>query len=223
MARHLDLEEQEQLAELKHFWNQYGNLITWVLIVVFGAIAGYNGWQWWQRSQATQAAVLFDEVERAAEAGDATRVQRAFDDIRERYGRTAYAQQAALVAAKVLADKNNIDGAKAALTWAADKANDEGYQASARLRLAGLHLEAKAYDEALNQLSAGMPKAFEPLAADRRGDVYSLQGKKNEAKAEYMKAWQQMEGERSEYRRLVEIKLNALGVDPKAASATKAS
>jgi predicted negative regulator of RcsB-dependent stress response len=223
MARHLDLEEQEQLAELKHFWNQYGNLITWVLIAVFGSIAAYNGWQWWQRSQAAQAAVLFDEVERAAEAGDAVRVERAFGDIRERYGRTTFAQQAALVAAKVLADRNNVEGAKAALAWAAEKAGDEGYQASARLRLAGIHMEAKAYDEALKQLAAGMPKAFEPLAADRRGDIYTLQGKKAEAKAEYLKAWQLMEGERSEYRRLVEIKLNALGVDPQAASATKTS
>jgi hypothetical protein len=29
MAKHLDLEEQEQLDQLKHFWKQYGNLITW--------------------------------------------------------------------------------------------------------------------------------------------------------------------------------------------------
>ncbi|MEP6792408.1 MAG: tetratricopeptide repeat protein, partial [Ramlibacter sp.] len=55
MAKHLDLEEQEQLAEIKHFWNTYGNLITWVLIAVFGTIAAWNGWQYWQRTQAAQA------------------------------------------------------------------------------------------------------------------------------------------------------------------------
>ena len=37
MASHLDLEEQEQLDQLKHFWKQYGNLITWVLVLVLGA------------------------------------------------------------------------------------------------------------------------------------------------------------------------------------------
>ena len=46
MAKHLDLEEQEQLDELKHFWKQYGNLITWGLIVVFGAIAAWNGYHY---------------------------------------------------------------------------------------------------------------------------------------------------------------------------------
>jgi len=50
MAQHLDLEEQEQLDELKHFWKQYGNLITWALIAVLSAFAAWNGYQYWQRS-----------------------------------------------------------------------------------------------------------------------------------------------------------------------------
>src|SRR6185436_186089 len=58
-----DLEEQEQLEDLKHFWKQYGNLITWVLIAALGTFAAFNGWQYWQRSQALQASVLYDEVE----------------------------------------------------------------------------------------------------------------------------------------------------------------
>ena len=55
MANQLDLEEQEQLDQLKHFWNQYGNLITGLLIVVLGAVAAWNGYHYWQRSQAAQA------------------------------------------------------------------------------------------------------------------------------------------------------------------------
>jgi predicted negative regulator of RcsB-dependent stress response len=213
MAKHLDLEEQEQLAEIKHFWNEYGNLITWVLIAVFGSIAAYNGWQYWQRTQGLQAGALYDEVERAAQAGDAARVEQAFADMKDKFARTTYAQQAGLLAAKVMVDKGNKDGAKAALAWVADKASDEGYQAVARLRLASVLIEAKAYDDALKQLAGDMPKEFEPLAADRRGDIYSLQGKKIEAKAEYSKAFKGLD-ERSEYRRLVEVKLSALGVDP---------
>ena len=37
MATHLDLEEQEQLDQLKHFWNTYGTLITWVVLLAAGA------------------------------------------------------------------------------------------------------------------------------------------------------------------------------------------
>ncbi|HMA10061.1 MAG TPA: tetratricopeptide repeat protein, partial [Ramlibacter sp.] len=189
MAKQLDLEEQEQLAEIKHFWNQYGNLITWAMIVVFGSIAAWNGWQYWQRTQAAQASAMYDEVERAAQAGDTSRVERAFSDMKENFGSTTYAQQAGLLTAAVLQEKGKTDAAKAALGWVADKASDEGYQAVARLRLASVMIEAKAYDDALKQLSADFPREFAPLVADRRGDVYNLQGKKAEAKAEYEKAY----------------------------------
>lgn len=222
MAKHLDLEEQEQLAEIKHFWNEYGNLITWVVIAVFGSIAAWNGWQYWQRTQSAQAAALYDEVERAAQGGDVARVERAFSDMKDKFARTTYAQQAGLLAAKAMAEKGNAEGAKAALDWVAAKSSDEGYQALARLRLAAIQLEAKAYDEALKSLAGAFPKEFEGLAADRRGDVYSAQGKKAEARAEYTKAFKAID-ERTEYRRLVEVKLSALGVDPQQLAAPAAA
>ena len=53
-TQHLDLEEQEQLAQLKHFWNRWGNLITWALIAVLGAFAAWNGWNFWQQRQAVR-------------------------------------------------------------------------------------------------------------------------------------------------------------------------
>lgn len=215
MAKHLDLEEQEQLDELKHFWKQYGDLITWVLIAVLGAFAAWNGYQYWQRSQAVQASVMYDEVDRAVESGDTTRIDRSLADMKERFASTTYASQASLLAAKVYHDKGNAEAARSALSWVADKSSDTGYQAIARLRLAGLLLEEKNYDDALKQLSASFPANFSALAADRRGDVLMAQGKKAEAKAEYEKAFKGLE-ERDEYRRLIEVKLNALGVDPMA-------
>jgi len=212
MASHLDLEEQEQLAQLKHFWNQWGNLITWVLIVVFGSIAAWNGWQYWQRTQAVQAAALFEEVDRAAGAGETARVERAFADIRDKFPRTAFAHQAGLLAARAFQDKGNVEAAKSALAWVAGNAADEGHQALARLRLAALLVEGKAYDDAHKQLSAAFPPEMEALAADRRGDVYNLQGKKAEAKDAYLKAYKALDPQ-SELRRLLEVKLTALGVD----------
>jgi predicted negative regulator of RcsB-dependent stress response len=218
MASHLDLEEQEQLAELKHFWNTYGNLISWVLIAVFGGIAAFNGWQYWERSQSVRASALYEEVERAVQTGDLARAEQGLADAKDKYGRTLFAQQAALLVAQAAADKGKTETAKGALAWVAQSASDEGYQAIARLRLAALLVEGKNYDEALKQLEAPMPAEFAALAADRRGDIYNLQGKKAEAKAEYTKAWQSLD-ERAEYRRLLEVKLTALGVDTKTLAA----
>jgi predicted negative regulator of RcsB-dependent stress response len=215
MARHLDLEEQEKLDELRHFWKQYGNAISWFLIAVFGAFAAWNGWNYWQRYQAAQASALYEEVEHAVASGDATRLGQAYKDLRDRYGRTSYAQQAALIAARTLAEKGKPDDARAALQWVANDASDEGLQAIARLRLAALLVDGKKYDEALKELAAGMPHEFEALVADRRGDIYNLQGKKAEARTEYTKAWKAF-GSEAEYRALVEVKLTALGVDVQA-------
>ena len=217
MAKHLDLEQQEQLDEIKHFWKQFGNLITWLLIVVFGAIAAWNGYQYWQRSQAAQASQMYDEVDKAVQAGDVPRIERALSDMNQRFASTTYAQQAGLLAAKSFHDKGTLDAARAALTAVVDKASDEGYKAVARLRLSGLLIEKKSYDEALKTLEAPFPKEFTALAEDRRGDLLALQGKKPEARAEYEKAYKSFD-ERADYRRLVEIKLNALGGGSQAAA-----
>jgi predicted negative regulator of RcsB-dependent stress response len=220
MASHLDLEEQEQLDQLKHFWKRYGNAITWLLIAVLGTFAAYNGWQLWQRKQGAEAAVMYDQIEAAAQAGDLPKLDRTLADMKDRYAGTTYAHQAALLAARIYYEKDNADSAKAALAWVVEKSADEGLQAIARLRLAGIALEAKAYDEALAQLAAKMPTAFAALADDRRGDVLLAQGKNAEAKAQYGKAHAAMD-ERAEYRQLLEVKLNALGVDVTPAAGAK--
>ena len=212
MAKHLDLEEQEQLDEIKHFWKQYGNIITWSLIVVFGAIAAWNGYQYWQTRRTGQAAVMYDEVERAMQSGDVARVDRSLADMKDQFSGTVYAEQAGLLAAKAYYDKGNVDASRAALSWVVDKGSDESYQAVAKLRLAGILFETKAYGDALKLVSGSFPKDFAALAADRRGDILLMQGKKVEAKAEYQTAYKGLD-ERAEYRRLVEVKLNALGGD----------
>ena len=222
MANHLDLEEQEQLDQLKHFWKQYGNPITWLLIVVLGSVAGWNFYQYWQRSQASQAAIMFDELGRAATAGDSAKLDRVFGDIKERFGSTVYAQQAGLTAAKQYYSAKSIDSAVGALTWVADQSTDAGYQAIAKLRLADILAEKKSTDEALKVLSGSFPVGFEALVADRKADILLIQGKNKEATAEYEKAFNSF-GDRTEYRRLVEIKLNALGVSTQLVSTVAAS
>lgn len=217
MANQLDLEEQEQLDQLKHFWKQYGNAITWALILVLGAFASWNFYQYWQRSQATQAAAMYEEVERVVKSADAVKIDRVFADMKDRFASTIYAQQAGLLVAKQYYSAGNVEAAKAALGWVADKSSDPGYQAIARLRLAGVLMESKAFDDALKQLSGSFPANFDALVADRKGDILLLQGKKTAAIAEYEKSFKNFE-ERTEYRRLVEVKLNSLGVDTQSGS-----
>jgi len=218
MATQLDLQEQEQLDALKAFWNKQGNLITWTLVLVLAAFAGWNGWQWYQRDQAQKAAAMFDELDRAAAAGDAERAGRVFADLRERYPRTAFAQQGGLLAARVQFEKGQGDAARATLNWVADNAIEDEMRTVARLRLAALQAEAKQHDDALKTLAAAPAPGFEALVDDRRGDILLAQGKTAEARAAYQAAYKAM-GERADYRRLIEAKLTALGAAPVAPAA----
>jgi len=217
MANTLDLEEQEQLDQIKHFWNRYGNAITWVAIVIFGSIAAWNAWQYWQAKQSAAASVLYDEVERAVVDRDAQRMDRAFNDLKDKYGGTAFAQQGALLAAKGLYAAGASDKAKAGLEWAAGQTTDPALQAVARLRLSALALEQKDLDGAAKWLEGAMPPEFAALVADRKGDILISKDQKSEARQAYQQAFNLMD-EQVEYRRLIEVKLNALGVDVSAAS-----
>jgi predicted negative regulator of RcsB-dependent stress response len=221
MATPLDLQEQEQLDALKTFWKTYGNLITWALIAALAVYAGLNGWKWWQRDQSTKAAGMFDQIELAVQGGDAQRAGQVFGDLKERYPRTVFAAQAGLLAARVQFDRGQSDAAKASLTWVADNASEDEYRTVARLRLAGLLLQAKEFDGALKQLDLAKAPTFEALVADRRGDVLLAQGKPSEARSAYQAAWKAMD-EKIEYRRLIDAKLTSLGVPPAAASASGA-
>jgi predicted negative regulator of RcsB-dependent stress response len=218
MASNLDLQEQEQLDELKAFWKQYGNLITWTLTLVLAGFAAWNGWNWWEREQGAKASAMYEEFDRAVQAGNAEQAARVFGDLKERYGRTAYAQQAGLLAAKLQADKGQADAAQASLSWVAEQGKDEAYQALARLRLAALLLDKRSFDDALKQVDAVKTPEFAALAQDRRGDILLASGKKDEAVKAFQTAWKAMD-EKIDYRRVVEAKLTSLGAAPEAAAA----
>ena len=225
MATNLDLQEQEQIDELKHFWKRWGDLITWLLIVALGAYAAWNGWQYWQRKQAATAAGLYEQMLAGVQAGDTARMERALADLQASYGKTAYGAYGGLLAAKTLHEQGKSTEARAALQWVADQSTDPGLKASARLRMAALLVQDKAYDEALKVLSVSFPAQFVALAADRRGDVLLAQGKRDEAAVEYGKAYQGLSGDSASagYLQLIGVKLNALGVNPDTSAAKAAS
>jgi predicted negative regulator of RcsB-dependent stress response len=216
-----DHEEQEQLAALKAFWSRYGNVVTWVLILALGAYAGYNFWNTHQRGKSTEASALYDELLVSVQANDNAKVQRIATDVESKYGSTAYAQMSALGAAKAAFEANDLKTAKSRLQWVIEHGNDE-YQSIARLRMAGLLLDEKAYDQALKMLEADIVPEFTAAAADRRGDVLVAQNKLAEARAAYQKALDGMD-KKNPGRQLVQLKLDAIGGSPAAAPAKAAA
>lgn len=204
-----DLEEQEQLATLKAWWDKYGNATTWVLIAALAAYAGWNGWNYYQRDQAGKASALYEQLQAAVEAKDNAKVLRAAGDMESQFGSTAYAPMAALVAAKSSFEANDLKSAKAQLQWAVDHGADE-FKAVAKIRLAGVLLDEKAYDEALKVLAGDVPAQFAGAVADRKGDVLAAQNKLTEARAAY-KAALDATDKKNPGRQLIQLKLEAIG------------
>ena len=214
-----DLEEQEQLAELKAFWNKFGNLITWGLIIALAGYAGYNFWNQHQRTQAADASGLYEEMRLALSVNDNAKVQRIAADVESKFGGTAYAQMAALGAAKGAFEANDLKAAKAQLQWVVDHGSDE-YKSIAKLRLAGVLLDEKSFDEALKVLGTEFAPQFAGSVADRKGDVLVAQNKLADARAAYTAALAAMDP-KSPGRKLVEIKFESIGgtvAAPKAAA-----
>jgi predicted negative regulator of RcsB-dependent stress response len=204
-------DEQETLDNLKAWWTQWGNALTWVVLVVLLAAAGWNGWNYWLRKQTAAATVLYDQVQQAAAANDKAQIARVAADMESRYGRTAYAQMTALIAARALYEASDQAGAKAQLQWVIDHARDDEYKQIARVRLAGVLLDEKAYDAGLALLPDNPPDAFKGVVADRRGDLLAAQGKRDEARQAYQTALRSTPKSDPSESQLIQFKLDALG------------
>jgi predicted negative regulator of RcsB-dependent stress response len=205
-----DHEEQEQLATLKMWWSRNGNLVTWALIAVLAIYAAWTGWTAYQRNQAAQAGQFYEEFQRAMTSQDKDKVQRAAADMQAKFPRSTYAEMTALAAAKVAFDANDLPAAKQQLQWIVDHGASDDYKAIARIRLAGVLLDEKAYDEGLKILSGDFPAQFASVVADRKGDIFVAQNKLDDARTAYQVALDKAE-QKNPGRQLIQIKLDAIG------------
>src|SRR3982751_1020144 len=115
-----DLEEQEQLEDLKAWWRRWGNLITAVIVAASIGVVGVQGWRWWQHRQLDQASTLYAAAVSGLRANDIARTRDAVSQLTDRYGSTPYASAGAMLLAKLLFDKGEQDAAMQQLQWVVD-------------------------------------------------------------------------------------------------------
>ncbi len=206
----LDLEEQEQVDELKAWWNQWGTLITAALLAAAVAFAGWQGWNWYQREEAVKAATLYENLARAVQANDAKAVRDAGGSLVESYPRTLYASMGALLSARYYFEKADLKSAKAQLEWVIDRSGSDDLRDLARVRLGGILLDEKAYDEALRLAEAPHRAAYDAQYAALKGDVQAAKNQREEAKASYKVALEKAKDDAA-FRESVRLRLDALG------------
>ena len=206
----LDLQEQEQLEALKGWWKDNRNQILGALLIVVVAMGGWRGWQYYQHKQSYGAATLYQQFIEQLASNDAKRINDAAAAVTDKFGSTAYAARAELLAARVNEQGNDLARAKTQLQWVIDNAREDTLKDVARLRLAAVLLDEKKYADALALLDAKHPDSFDGLFADLKGDVFSAQGKIDEARSSYKLAYEKIDAQ-SIYRSLIQMKLDALG------------
>ena len=205
-----DLEEQDQIEDLKAWWARWGNTITTIAIAVCVGIVAVQGWRWWRHSQSEQASVLYGAVGTAAKANDLAKAKSAMDELAAKYSGTAYAPRAGLLVSKLLFDSGEKAQAAAQLQWVIEKADDDNLRQLARYRLAEVQFDDGKYDDALRTLDAKTDDAYVAIYADLRGDILMAAGRPAEARSAYQTAVGKLDA-KSPYRAYVQVKLDALG------------
>jgi predicted negative regulator of RcsB-dependent stress response len=207
---HYDLEEQEQLENLKTWWKMYGNTVTTIITVFSLIVVIWQGWNWYQRSQSGQAAAIYSVLEQAVASKDVQKAKNIAGELAEKFSSTSYASLGALLAAKQSFEVGDLKTAKSQLAWAVANGQDE-IKDLARMRLAAVLLDEKAYDEALKQLDGAHAPAFDARFFELKGDVLAAQGKKVEARGAYKAAQGKSSAKPGPGVELLQQKLDSLG------------
>lgn len=207
-----DHTEQEQIDALKAWWKQYGNAVTWLMIVVLSLFVAWKGWGVYQTKQAAQASVLFEELQKAIKEKDQAKVLRIAADVQVKYPSTNYAQMISMLAAKSAFDQNDLAAAKNQLMWVKENGKTVEFKTLAKIRLAGVLLDEKAFDDALKLLAGEFPAEFVSSMADRKGDILVAQNKFEEARTAYQVALKA--GNNNPDYQYIQLKLDAIGGMP---------
>lgn len=204
-----DLQEQEQIANLKAFWKSWGMPIVVALALGVAVIVGSKVWAGYQRQQAAQASDLYVGLEKALQAGDRDKAGKLAAQIRDDYRRTAYAARAALLQAQHAFARKDYKLAQEQLQWVLANTSEDDLKDLSRLRLATVQLDQKQYSEALKTLEGRKDEAYLALFADLKGDVLFAQGKVVEAAKAYEVAINKAD-KASPLHQMLQFKIDAL-------------
>ncbi|CAD2224017.1 TPR-like domain-containing protein [Pseudoalteromonas sp. 3J6] len=174
--------EEQQAEAIKRFFRENGLSLALGVIVGLG---GLYGWKAYNQNQITTAEQASDAYTKLVESDSVLASADAF--ISENKD-TQYATLAAFVAAKEAVDAQNLDLANEKLSWIVTNVDNAQLKAIATTRLARVQIAQQQYDDALSTLNAPLPEAFNANVAELKGDIYTQQGNKEQARVAYQAA-----------------------------------
>ena len=144
-----EVDEEVRQEEFKKLWDRYGKHIGVAAVLFIGAVAAWQGWQYYQVKQAEDASAFYFDATKKAALGKPDDALAALAAINHR----GFGQLAKMQEASILGSKSETDKAVAAYdTFAADAASDPALADLARIRAGYLLIDTQSPDQLLTRL-----------------------------------------------------------------------
>jgi predicted negative regulator of RcsB-dependent stress response len=181
--------EEEQIENLKAWAKENGPSVVFGIVIGVAVLGGWNLWKNHTAKQAAEASALYTQMLLKMDSNQPVdQYTSTIETLRSKYDNTAYAALAALVAAKLAVDQNNIDGAIKDLEWAAKHAEQPEIRITAKLRQARLFLSQGNFNQTEALLNEKYPEAYTAVVEELRGDLQVAKGNPETARQAYEKA-----------------------------------
>ena len=181
--------EEQQVEALKKWWKENSTSLIFGLLVGVTALFGWRYYVDQNHIHAVQASDLYMQVMRSTSLNivDDKTIDM-HNKLLNEYSDTPYAALSSLALAKSEYEKDNVEAAATQLELAVKYAADEEIKQIASLRLAGVYIEQKKYDEASALLNAAHETAFDAQYEELKGDLYVAKGDVAQARTAYDRA-----------------------------------
>lgn len=183
-----EISEDQQVEELKKWWNQNGKSVLMAVAIGLTAFAGGRYYLDNQAAKAEQASALYDAAIDAVEQENFGAAVEKGSALIGQFSGTPYSSLAALALAKVKYEQNELGAAQAFLQGVVDKADDLALVHIARQRLARVMWEQGNTQQAFDLIKDINDPEFATSYAELRGDLLVALGRADEARQAYQSA-----------------------------------
>jgi predicted negative regulator of RcsB-dependent stress response len=198
------LTDEEQMARLKTWWEQYGRALVAALVL---GVAGVIGWRWYDDTRQVDIAAASDLYADYLDTEGEAREQFA-RNIAEQIPESAYHSLVLMRSARDSVAAEDFEMAETHLRSALAAADSDVLNDLINVRLAKVLQQRDKADEALQTLAQVRGEGFRPVVAELQGDIHLSRGERALAHESYKSA---LEGvadvQRSTQRALLELKV----------------
>lgn len=198
------LTDEEQIARLKTWWEQYGRAVIAALVL---GITGVVGWRWYDDTRQTDIAAASDLYADYLDTEGEAQEQFA-RNIAEQIPDSAYNSLVLIRSARDSVDVEDFEMAEAHLRSALATADGDVLNDLISFRLAKVLQQGDKADEALATLAQVRGEGFRPIVAELKGDIHLARGERALAHEAYTSALEAIADlPRNTQRPLLELKV----------------